>query len=205
MQNKLQELTEKIYKEGLTKGTEEANQIVSKAKDDAAQIIADAKKQAEQIVAQAKKEAEDLKKNVETEVGISARQVVSGLKQDIANLIEAQVIQTPLIDALKDTNFIKEIIEAALKNWDPKSNEKISLQVLIPESNEKDLRAYLSEKVMATLNQEFEVVADKNLKYGFKIGPKDGSYVISFSDKDFENLFREYMRPRILEMLFGGK
>jgi V/A-type H+-transporting ATPase subunit E len=205
MQNKLQELTEKIYKEGLTKGTEEANQIVSKAKDDAAQIIADAKKQAEQIVAQAKKEAEDLKKNVETEVGISARQVVSGLKQDIANLIEAQVIQTPLIDALKDTNFIKDIIEAALKNWDPKSNEKISLQVLIPESNEKDLRAYLSDKVMATLNQEFEVVADKNLKYGFKIGPKDGSYVISFSDKDFENLFREYMRPRILEMLFGGK
>ncbi len=205
MQNKLQELTEKIYKEGLTKGTEEANQIVSKAKDDAAQIIADAKKQAEQIVAQAKKEAEDLKKNVETEVGISARQMVSGLKQDIANLIEAQVIQTPLIDALKDTNFIKDIIEAALKNWDPKSNEKISLQVLIPESNEKELRAYLSDKVMATLNQEFEVVADKNLKYGFKIGPKDGSYVISFSDKDFENLFREYMRPRILEMLFGGK
>jgi V/A-type H+-transporting ATPase subunit E len=205
MQNKLQELTEKIYKEGLTKGTEEANQIVSKAKDDAAQIIADAKKQAEQIVAQAKKESEDLKKNVETEVGISARQVVSGLKQDIANLLEAKVIETPLIEALKDTNFIKGIIEAAIKNWDPNSNEKIALQVLLPESNEKELKGYLSDKVMATLNKDFEVVADKNLKYGFKIGPKDGSYVISFSDKDFENLFREYMRPRILEMLFGGK
>ncbi|NHB68527.1 V-type ATP synthase subunit E [Perlabentimonas gracilis] len=205
MQNKLQELTEKIYKEGLTKGTEEANQIVSKAKDDAAQIIADAKKQAEQIVAQAKKESEDLKKNVETEVGISARQVVSGLKQDIANLLEAKVIETPLIEALKDTNFIKGIIEAAIKNWDPNSNEKIALQVLLPESNEKELKGYLSDKVIATLNKDFEVVADKNLKYGFKIGPKDGSYVISFSDKDFENLFREYMRPRILEMLFGGK
>ncbi len=205
MQNKLQELTEKIYKEGLSKGTEEANQIVSKAKDDASKIVADAKKQADQIVAQAKKEAEDLKKNVETEVGISARQVVSGLKQDIANLLEAQVIQAPLIDALKDSEFIKKIIETAINRWDPSSPEKIALNVIIPESSEKELKEHFTKKVMATLNKEFEVVADKNLKYGFKIGPKDSSYIISFSDKDFENLFREYMRPRIIEMLFGGK
>jgi V/A-type H+-transporting ATPase subunit E len=205
MQNKLQELTEKIYKEGLTKGTDEANQLVNKAKEEASKIVADAKKQAEQIIAQAKKESEDLKKNVETEVSISARQVVSGLKQEISNLLETKVIQTPLIDALKDADFIKMIIETALKNWDPNSTSKTSLQVIIPENKEKELKDHLTKKVMATLNQEFVVVADKNLKYGFKIGPKDGSFVISFSDKDFENLFREYMRPRILEMLFGGK
>jgi V/A-type H+-transporting ATPase subunit E len=205
MQNKLQELTEKIYKEGLTKGTEEANLLVNKAKDDASKIIADAKKQADQIVSQAKKEAEDLKKNVETEIGISARQVVSGLKQDISNLLEAKVIQTPLVDALKDSEFIKMIIESALNNWDPSSTVKTSLQVILPEGKEKELNDHFTKKVLSTLNQEFEVVADKNLKYGFRIGPKDGSYVISFSEKDFENLFREYMRPRILEMLFGGK
>jgi V/A-type H+-transporting ATPase subunit E len=205
MQNKLQELTEKIYKEGLTKGTEEAAQLVDKAKGDAAKIVDDAKKQAEQIIAQAKKEAEDLKKNVETELGISARQVVSGLKQEIANLLEAKVIQAPLVDALKDTDFIKKIIELALKNWDPASNEQTALQILLPKSNEKELNEHFTKKVMATLNQEFEVVADRNLKYGFKIGPKDGSYILSFSEKDFENLFREYMRPRIIEMLFGGK
>jgi len=54
MQNKLQELTEKIYKEGLAKGTEEAAQIVGKAKEDASKIIANATKEAEQIVAKPK-------------------------------------------------------------------------------------------------------------------------------------------------------
>ena len=205
MQNKLQELTDKIYKEGLTKGAEEASQLVGKAKDDALKIVADAKKQAEQIVNQAKKEAQDLKKNVETELGISSRQVVSGLKQEISSLLEAKVIQAPLIDALKDANFIRSIIEAALKNWNPNATDKISLKVLIPENVEKEMSEYLNSKVMATLNLEFAVVADKNLKYGFRIGPKDGSYFISFSERDFENLFREYMRPRIIEMLFGGK
>ena len=100
MQNKLQELTEKIYKEGLTKGTEEASQMVNKAKDDAAKIVGDAQKQAEQIVAQAKKEAEDLKKNVNTEVSISTRQVISALKQDVSSIIEAKIIESPITDAL---------------------------------------------------------------------------------------------------------
>lgn len=205
MQNKLQELTEKIYNEGLTKGTEEANQLVNKAKEDASKIIADAKKHAEQIIAQSKKEAADLKKNVETEIGISARQVVSALKQDISKLIETKIIQSPITDALKDTEFIKKMIEIALKNWNPNSTDQVNLKVLIPAEKEKELKDYLSKKVMTTLNQNFEVVADKNLKYGFKIGPQDGSFFISFSDLDFENLFREYMRPRIIEMLFGGK
>ncbi|MFP4557149.1 MAG: hypothetical protein ACLFNU_09780 [Bacteroidales bacterium] len=204
MQNKLQELTEKIYQEGLSKGNEEADKIIAKAKEDSEKLISDAKKQAEQIVSQAKKEAEDYKKNIETEINISARQAVNGLKQNLSNLIESKVIEAPLTDALKDTDFVKKIIEAAIKNWDPKS-QATSLQVIIPKDTEKELKEYITKKVMANLNGEVEVVPDRNIKYGFKIGPKDGSYIISFSDKDFENLFKEYMRPRIVEMLFGGK
>ncbi|HZJ74476.1 MAG TPA: hypothetical protein VFC87_06695 [Perlabentimonas sp.] len=205
MQNKLQELTEKIYKEGLTKGTEEANQMVSKAKDDAAKIVGDAQKQAEQIVAQAKKEAEDLKKNVNTEVSISTRQVVSALKQDVSSIIEAKIIDSPITDALKDTDFVKSVIEAAIKNWNPESTERVSLRVLIPKKTEKEFDEFLKSKVFSTLNKELEVVADKSMKYGFKIGPKDGSYIISFTEKDFENLFKEYMRPRILELLLENE
>ncbi len=205
MQNKLQELTEKIYKEGLTKGTEEASQLVSKAKSDAAKIVDEAQKQAAQIVAQAKKEAEDLKKNVNTEVSISTRQVISALKQDVSGIIEAKVIETPITEALKDTNFVKSVIEAAIKNWNPESTQRISLQVLVPQNTEKELSEFLKTKVFNTLNKDLEVVADKNMKYGFKIGPKDGSYIISFTEKDFENLFKEYMRPRILELLLENK
>lgn len=205
MQNKLQELTEKIYNEGLSKGTQEANQLVAKAKEDASKIIADAKKEAEQIINQATKRGEELKKNAETEVEISIKQVVSALKQDISKLIEAKVIQVPLTDSLKDVDFIKTIIQAALSNWNPNSTGQVALNVLVPAAQEKELSGFISKKVAATLNQEVTIVADKNLKYGFRIGPKDGSYYIGFSDSDFENLFKEYMRPRIIEQLFGEK
>ena len=61
MQNKLQELTEKIYQEGVEKGNAEAQQIIEKAKSDAAEIIAKSKKEAESILEEARKKAADIK------------------------------------------------------------------------------------------------------------------------------------------------
>ncbi len=205
MQNKLQELTEKIYKEGLSKGTEEANQILAKAKDEAARLVADAKKQAEQIVLQARKEADDYKKNVETETGISVRQVFSGLKLDIAKLIETEVLKVPIVDALKDADFLKKIIESAIANWNKTESESISLNLLVPTNLHKAMNDHFNAKTLAKLNIGLNIIADNNLSYGFKIGPQDNSYIVNFTENDFEALFREYVRPRIVNMLFGGK
>ncbi len=45
MQNKLQELTEKIYQEGISKGNEEAERIISEARTDSEKIIKGAEKE----------------------------------------------------------------------------------------------------------------------------------------------------------------
>jgi len=205
MQNKLQELTEKIYREGLEKGQAEANQLVAKAKDEAARILADAKAEAERIVAAARKEADDYRKNIDTEVALSAKQVISGIKQQIVSLIETKLYEAPLVDALKDVDFVKKVIEIAINRWDPNSAESVSLRILVPEEMAKAITDHFTTKTHALLNKEVEVQVDKAIKYGFRIGPKDGSYVVSFTETDFENLFKDFMRPKIIAMLFGGK
>ena len=50
MENKLQELTKKLYDEGLEKGRAEADRLVGEAKNEAAKIVAEARAQAEEIV-----------------------------------------------------------------------------------------------------------------------------------------------------------
>jgi V/A-type H+-transporting ATPase subunit E len=40
------------------------------------------------------------------------------------------------------------------------------------------------------------------MKKGFEIAPVDGTYKLSFSDEDFANLFKTYLRPRTKELLF---
>ena len=46
MENKIQELTDKIYREGVEKGNEEAQRLIANAQDEAKKIIEDARKEA---------------------------------------------------------------------------------------------------------------------------------------------------------------
>lgn len=75
MQNKLQELTDKLYKEGLSKGKQEGEEILAKAKDQAEEIIGKAKAEAEAIIAAAQKEAEDLRTKVTGDLKMAAGQI----------------------------------------------------------------------------------------------------------------------------------
>ena len=43
----------------------------------------------------------------------------------------------------------------------------------------------------------------KGLSKGFKIGPRDGGYQISFTADDFTSLIGEYLRPATKKILFG--
>ena len=63
MENKIQELTDKIYREGVEKGNAEAQRLVSEAQKEAQQMIEAARKEAEAILAEARKSADEMKKN----------------------------------------------------------------------------------------------------------------------------------------------
>ena len=57
MQDKLQELTDRLYNEGLSKGKHDGEELVQKAQAEADRIVAYAKAEAERIIAQANKGA----------------------------------------------------------------------------------------------------------------------------------------------------
>lgn len=205
MQKKLQELTDKIYREGVDKANKEAEKIVSEAKKEADAVLSKAKKEAESILEKAEKEAEDRKKNSLNELKLSARQAVSDLKQEITDLIQAKSIEPETKNAFKEAAFTKDIIQTIVKNWDPQSDESVDLNVLLPENKQKEFEAYFKDKAKDLLNKGLEVRFDDKVKGGFNIGPKDGSYIVSFSDSDFGHFFKRYMRPKLIEMLFESE
>ena len=75
MDTKIQELTDKIYKEGVERGNDLANKIVALAKEKEESIIRDAENEAERILAEAEKKASELKKNTEAELQIGRAHV----------------------------------------------------------------------------------------------------------------------------------
>lgn len=202
MQNKLQELTDKLYNEGLSKGKQEADEMVAKAKREAATILNEAKSDSEKIISQAKKEAADLKQKMEAEIQMAFRQTITSLKNQIENTLISNSINKHVSSVSDNTSFLKDLIIAAISAFNPKGSEMVSLSLLLPENKRADLDSFIMNESTRQMMEGVEVKFENKLKNGFKIGPAKEGYHISFTDKDLQLLFSEYLKPKTREFLF---
>ena len=204
MQNKLQELTEKLYNEGLSKGQSDAEDIVNAAKAEAKKIIDSANRQAKNIGENANKLAAETKKNADAEITLASRQVIAQVKQSIEELITTEIISPVAKDAMKDTEFIQSLIQTTVENFNAKNQESNDLCILLPESNKNDFDKFIENATKEKLNSgNLEFKFSKNINSGFQILVKDDGYYISFTEQNFMNLFCEYVRPKTQELLFA--
>jgi V/A-type H+-transporting ATPase subunit E len=202
MDNKLEQLTQRLYEEGLSKGRTEGDKMIAEATAKAKKITADAQAEAAEIIKKAQREAEDLRKNTITELSLAGKQAVGKLKDEIATMIVAGSIKEGVAQAGIDPAFIKEVLLTVAKNWNGASSDKVTLSALLPEAKQKELDAAFEKSTKELLAAGIEVGYSRDVKTGFKVGAKDGGYYISFSDADFEALLGQYLRERVSKILY---
>ena len=202
MQNKLQELTDKLYNEGLAKGKQEAEQLKANAKNEAAQIIAQAKEEAQQILAKAQSEAAELKAKSENDVKMASQQAFTAIKKQIEEVITAKSL-APVKEAVSQTEFLKEIIKAIVAAFNPENTDSVALELILPLDKKAELDSFAQETLNKVCSAGVDVQFSKGVQGGFKIAPKGEGYMLSFTDKDFENIIAEYLRPKTKSLLFG--
>lgn len=202
MENKLQQLTQKLYDEGLEKGRTEADRMVAQARDEASKILAEARAQAEDIAKKAQAKAEEVEKNTMTEIALAGKQAVAKIRSEIAAMIVARSVASSVKTAAMDPAFIKGMLLAVAKNWNGAAAGKVELKALLPEAERAALDQAFAASAQELLAAGIEVGYSKEVKTGFKVGAKDGGYYISFSDADFDSLLGEYLRTKVADMLF---
>ena len=202
MDGKIQELTTKIYKEGVEKAKQEAKEIIDNANTQKETILKNAKQEAEEIINNAKKEAEQLKNRVLSEVKMASNQSIATLKQEITNLLSKLSISDTLTKTFNDIEFIKELIKELINKWDS-SLKVLDIELVLPEKNKKELEEFFKTKLKDILNKGLEISFESRMKQGFRIGPKDKSFVLSFTDSDFIDFFQSFLKPKTKEILFG--
>ena len=202
MENKLKELTDRLYGEGLEKGRLEADRLVAEAKEKAAAILAEANAEAEQIVKKAEAKAADTEKNSMTEIQLAGRQAVAKIKNELAGVIIAKSSSEAVKAATVDAEFVKKMLLEVAKNWSGNA-EQVSLKALLPAALEAEFSKVFEASAKELLAAGVEVCYSKDVKSGFKVGAKDGGYYISFTDESFEALLDEYLREKVSQLLFA--
>lgn len=201
MQNKLQELTDKLYNEGLSKGREEGEALLAKAKSQAADIVAEAEKKAAEIMTKAEKEAETYKVKVAGELKMAASQSVQATRKDIEDLVVFKMTGAATEKALSDEAFVKEVIKAVAEKFNAET--AMDLNLVLPETLKSSLEPFVKNELSTILKGQVNASFSKKIAGGFTIGPKDGSYFISLTDETFKELISEYLRPATRKLLFG--
>ncbi len=193
----LSELTDKIYAEGVEKGNAEAQQIIDNANTKAADIIAQAEKEAAAKIAAAEERAQELDKNTRAELKLFAEQSVNALKTEVTNLLTDKVAGDSVKAAMADPKFMQDIIAKL-------AAEMVKAGAVTIEAKDADaLKKYFAANAKGLLEKGVKVEEVKGIKTDFAIVPEKGGYKLNFGDKEFVEYFKEFLRPQLIELLFG--
>ena len=65
-----------------------------------------------------------------------------------------------------------------------------------------ELKSYFAAKAKSLLDKGVTIKEVNGVKSLFTVKPADGSYKVEFGQEEFENYFKAFLRPQLIEMLF---
>ena len=166
------------------------------AQKKAQKLIADAQKEAEGIIANARKSADELTENTKSELKLFAGQALNALKTEITNLLTNETVSDAVKGFIADKDFFNKFIVTLATQWS--ANEPIVISVKDAES----LKKYFASNAKNLLDKGVKIEEVNGAKALFSVSPADGSYKVNFGEEEFENYFKEFLRPQLVKMLF---
>jgi len=195
MENKVQEITDKLYREGVEKGQAEAEKIIETAMEKKADLLNAARHAAEKIIADAKKNAEELTAHTHSELKMYAQRAVEALKSEIVNLLTNAVVDSAVCESI-NTAWLQKLMLTLAVEW---SNKE---EVIIQTADAAALTQYFTQHAQQLLQKGLKIEQVNGKSTEFVIMPANKSYKIQFGEAEFAAYFKEFLRPQLVDMLF---
>lgn len=194
MDIQLQELIDKIKKDGVASADNEAKKIIDEAEKKAQAIIEDAQKKADDSVKAAKAEIARLEKASEDAITQACRNMLLGFKDSLVGELDAFVKSECAKTYSKD--LLKTLVPETVKAW-CKNADASELSVLLSEKDCKELEKEFKAALKDELAKGMEIKIDKSLDAGFRVGVNNGNAYYDYSAEAIADLFTEYLNPRV--------
>jgi V/A-type H+-transporting ATPase subunit E len=197
MDIQLQELIDKIKRDGIESASDEASRIKSQAGAEAKRIVEAAGKEAEAIIARGRADAERSEKAGVAALEQASRNLVLAFKAEIQGLLDR--IAARELSGSYGEDTLKAVLPDLIKSWAVKGSDDLAL--ILPEGQLEKLRGYFDEKLAAELGKGLELKSDRNLGAGFRIAGRDGSAYYDFSAEAVAELLSTWLNPRLADIL----
>jgi len=198
MDVQLQELIDKIKKDGVATAEAEAAKVVEAAEKKAEGIVADAQAKAAEIIKNAKAETERMEKASEEAIVQAGRNMLLSFKDSLVaeldGLIQAET------EKAESKDVLAKLVPETVKAW-AKNSDASELSVLLSEKDLKDLEKSLTAELKAEIAKGLEIKPDKTLSAGFRIGVNNGAAYYDYSAESLAEMFSAYLNPKVAALL----
>ena len=198
MDVQLQELIDKIKKDGVSAAEKEAAKIIADAEKKAEAKIKDAEDKAAQIIKDAKAETERMQKASDEAIVQAGRNMLLSFKDSLISELDG-LIQADTGKAVSK-DVLAKLVPETVKAW-AKNSDASELSVLLSEADLKALEKTFTTQLKNEIKKGLEIKPDKTLTAGFRIGVKNGAAFYDYSAEALSEMFAAYLNPKVAALL----
>ena len=198
MEIHLQELLDKIKKDGVEVAEGEAKAIVDSAKAEAEKIISDAKAKAEKIISDAKAENEKIVRSGEDAITQAGRNLLISFRQSVAT--ELSTVVGEKVKAVYSSDAIAETIAKVVENWSKNPNTD-NLSVILNSGDLEKFEATLLSALKSKMLDGVTLKPNDNFDGGFRIAVNNGAAYYDYSAEAVTEMLSNYLSPKVTELL----
>ncbi len=201
MEMELNNLIDKIKREGVQEAQKDADKVVSDAQKKARDIIKAAEREKADIIKDAEREAGNFRKGAEATVKQAARDVLLGLRGRIAELF-TRVVKDNISEELTP-DVLKEVIVSAVRNF--RKGGALDIEVLVSKKDRDRLQESLFSALAKEVKTRLTLTGAPGIEKGFRIGEKGKDSYFDFTGEAIAESFTRYLNPKLVETLNIGQ
>ncbi len=193
MTQDLQQLLEKIQRDGVDKANTEAQRILEQAQAEAAALKKRAKDEAANTIAAARQEAEAFQRRAEETIRQTARDTVLTVERAITALL-SNLLLKDVSAALNNTDLAAELAAEAVRRY---LNDSGDLEISASAKLVEALRA----KLAAEAANGVRITTDDAIGAGFSVRLSNGRVEHSFTGAAVAEALARQLRPRLAALM----
>lgn len=193
MDIRVQELLDKIKRDGVESAEADAAKIRAKAEEERARIVEEARKEARAIVEKAKADVARMEESGKASLKQASRDLVLAFRREIEKVLAA--IVRAEAEAAYDADTIKRALPGVLEAWAKSGSDQLS--VLVPQKDLASVEAFFKDKLAAALKKGVELKPLSGAKAGFRIAEKDGAAYYDFTAEAVAGMLGAYLNAQL--------
>lgn len=199
MPEELQNLLDRIQKDGVEKAQAESDQVLTQAREEAAGIVKDAEAKAATMKVASEKDAEALVERGKKTLEQAARDVVLSVRGTIDATL-TRLVGASVSEALSN-DTLKTMLATVVETYCKAGADDTPVVLLLSSEQKQALTDFFMASYAAELKKGLEIKDDDSIVAGFRVSMPKAKLEHDFTEPAITEALCQLLRPQLAEIV----